>query len=253
MKIDLNTSSIIAMISAFISLISVSWTIYWSKHTRKEDTKHTKELDKYTKELNDKQQVYIEKVNNKQELLNHLTNFSNLGHTILATSTMCLHIIGFSMKSKDQKKQLFVDLVKYVYELKKDVHILQTHIGYLTSFLADKNIAITSGITYNDLYFLVELLEDIVIQMPKIQPSDIKKALESSNQLRIELNILEKTYLQKLAEYNEDMKLPMKTFVTGTDLFEWYFPEYPLEIKGLDIEKSILEDLIKDLEAQLYK
>ncbi|KGL41825.1 hypothetical protein BMT55_01910 [Listeria newyorkensis] len=255
-------NTIISVCATVLSLGSIGWTIYWSKKTRKEDEdwkvkseRYKKEMDLYTKKLNIKNQEYIEKMNEKNELLEHVTSFSKLSYAILMQSINCLHILSVHIKSVNKKKidipsEELVILITTVYKLKEEVHVLKTYTGYLSSFLADKSQGVIVGESYNNLYFLVELLEDVLLKLKKeklIEVGELRniinKALESSDELRKALDRLEYNFLQKVSKYNKDMNLLESESVRGTSLFEWYFPQYSFEVEGFDFEKELLKSL----------
>lgn len=66
--------------------------------------------------------------------------------------------------------------------------------------------------------------------------NDIKRALSSSDRVLEIMNRLDSALVNKInILYSDNEGDGTMTFVTGTEYFKWYFPEYPDKVKKINI------------------
>ncbi|HCU8247872.1 TPA: hypothetical protein OVF17_001662, partial [Staphylococcus aureus] len=135
-------------------------------------------------------------------------------------------------------------LLQRHFNIKKDINILKTDTTQLYLHSSDKNEIALVGGTFNEIYFLNEFIEVQLMKHYKKEKinnrkmsKDIQRALLSSEDVLKIMNKLDSMLVNKInILYSDNEGDGTMTFVTGTEYFKWYFPEYPDEIKTLKIE-----------------
>lgn len=257
-------ATVIAIISSIVTIINIMWLFVWKRKTREEDkriknfeTNYKIYIDKSKKEMEIENQKYIEELNDKKELLELVDKFTRLSYSTLMKSIAMLYEIKLdleSLKNKNSKIES-IKLAKFInkhFEIKEGLHILKKDTSVLYSYFGETDITILIGGSYNELYFLNDFIEIQILKHVKNHRNNndkiiqyVNKALKSSDDLRKTLDGLETVLLNKLNEFYPAMQVDGPTFIKGTELFNWYYPEHPFEVEGIHIEKGFTEkDLI---------
>lgn len=256
--------NLITFISSIVTIINIMWLFVWRRKTREEDkriknfeTNYKIYIDKRKKEMEIENQKYIEELNDKKELLELVDKYTKLSYSTLMRSIAMLYEIKLYLESLKNKNSKIDnnELAKFItkhYEIKEGLHILKKDTSILYSYFGEINTTILIGKSYNELCFLNDFVETQIIKHVKNQKynngqiiRDVNKALKSSEDLRKTLEGLEALLLKKLNEFYPTMQIEGPTFIKGTELFNWYYPEHPFKVEGIHIEEGFTEkDLI---------
>ena len=201
-------------------------------------------MDKYKEEIEKENQNYLRKINEKNELLNSLENFTRMSYSIFMNSNAMLYRLKVNLKkdtSKNSniKEETLNELIKDHYILKEELHVLKKDSTILSSTLGDVNYAIIISKTYNELYFLNDFIELQILQYTKKTKvnthkilGDVDKAINTLDELRRSLDQLHLYLFKELNKFYPSMNIKRDTFVMGTDLFKWYYPNHPFKFRS---------------------
>lgn len=246
---------IISIIGLILTIINIVTSLMW----KRKDYNYRKNEDDYKKIIQEENQKYIENFNNKKELIDFINNFIELGYKILMESTSFLYSLKYNisdLKNNEAiKKEKLEELLTQYFDIKKDVNILKTKSTHL--YLHSKNsdeIALIGG-TFNEIYFLNELINEQLMKHYKKENinnkkilHDIKRALTATEETLKIMNQLDSVLVNKISIlYSNEEGYGTITFVRGTEYFKWYFPKYPykvVQIKKEDILNK-KENIIK--------
>lgn len=240
-----NIGIIITIIGTILTVFNTISAIRW----RRRNYNYRKQIDYYKNELEEANQKYIKNLNNKKELTEFINNFVKLSYSTIMSCISFLYKLDFITKSLTKNNEYISQeklekLLQRHFNIKKDINILKTDTTQLYLHSSDKNEIALVGGTFNEIYFLNEFIEVQLMKHYKKEKinnrkmsKDIQRALLSSEDVLKIMNKLDSMLVNKInILYSDNEGDGTMTFVTGTEYFKWYFPEYPDKIKTLKIE-----------------
>lgn len=270
MNLITQIATIITIIGSIVTIINIMWLFIWKRKNREEDrwfknfeTNYKIYIDKSKKEIEFENQKYIEELNNKKELLELVDKFTKLSYSTLMKSIALLYEIKINieeLKSKNDKinNLKLTNLINKHFEIKEGLHILKKDTSVLYSYFGEIDITIVIGGSYNELYFLNDFIEIQILNYVKKHKNNndktiqyINKALKSSDELRKNLDDLESLLLTKLNYFYPNMLIEGPSFIKGTELFNWFYPEHPFKVETVHLKEGFsdedLIDIIKNI------
>ncbi|PTJ39804.1 hypothetical protein BU021_08475 [Staphylococcus simulans] len=236
---------VLTIVGTVLTVFNTISAIKW----RKRNYDYQREMDNYKNELQEENYAYIKELNDKNELKEFINNFIKLGYSTTMSCVAFLYTLDYIVNNLTKNNEYIENaklerLLREYFDIKKDVNVLKTDTTHLYLHSSDKNEAALIGGTFNEIYFLSEFIE---IQLMKHynkekinnrkMGNDIKKALSSTEDVLKIMSKLDSMLVNKInIQYSDKAGDGTMTFVTGTEYFKWYFPEFPDEVKTLNIK-----------------
>ncbi|WP_210123020.1 MULTISPECIES: hypothetical protein [unclassified Staphylococcus] len=234
-----------------ITLVGTILTIFntfSARKWKKRNFEYQKQMDNYKKEIEEANQNYIKNLNNKKELTDFINNFVKLGYSTVMSSISFLYTLEYVVSNLPKNNEhieisKIEELLQKHFDIKKDVMILKTDTTHLYLHSKDDTEIALIGGTFNEIYFLNDFIEIQLMKHynrekinNKKMLNDIKRALSSSDRVLEIMNRLDSALVNKInILYSDNEGDGTMTFVTGTEYFKWYFPEYPDKVKKINI------------------
>lgn len=239
-------------LGVIMTIIGTILTIYNTASARKwkiKNYEYQKQMDKYKTKLEESNQKYNRKINDKKEIINFINKFVELEYSTIMSSISFLYALRYAiLKLRNDFEHLessqLESFLKEHYEIKKDLMILKTDTNHLyMHFNDDVEFSLIGG-TFNEIYFLNEFVEIQIMKHynreklnNKVIIEDIDKALISSQQVLDCVNQLNNLIVNKLQNlYSDKTGTGEISFVSGTEYFSWYFPKHPYKVRKLKFE-----------------
>ncbi|PTH55560.1 hypothetical protein BU584_11665, partial [Staphylococcus agnetis] len=150
-----------------MTIIGTILTIYNTASARKwkiKNYEYQKQMDKYKTKLEESNQKYNRKINDKKEIINFINKFVELEYSTIMSSISFLYALRYAiLKLRNDFEHLessqLESFLKEHYEIKKDLMILKTDTNHLyMHFNDDVEFSLIGG-TFNEIYFLNEFVE----------------------------------------------------------------------------------------------
>lgn len=241
--------TVFGVILTLIGTILTIFNTFSARKWKKRNFQYQKQMDNYKREIEEANQNYIKNLNNKKELTDFINNFVKLGYSTVMSSINFLYTFEYVVSNLSKNNEhieisKIEELLQKHFDIKKDVMVLKTDTTHLYLHSKDDaEIALIGG-TFNEIYFLNDFIEIQLMKHynheninNKKMLNDIKRALLSSDRVLEIMNRLDSALVNKInILYSDNQGDGTMTFVTGTEYFKWYFPEYPNEVKKIKIK-----------------